>query len=193
MKILNITLLFLLSFAFALAQQTVDPSGTCPNNSSATIVNGQTDQFLCVPTAPGAATGIWTAMGKVSVKTAYARYNFATDGGAVSTITPASAVNSTIPAKAIVFGVIINSSTAVTSGGAATIAIGTSAGSSAASLRAALAVASYSADAIIAGAPVFTAGSSFKMTAAGQITFTVATAALTAGVIEVWVTYFVAN
>lgn len=188
MKILALMLLTLL---VAFGQQTVDPSGACPNNSLVTIVNGQTDQFICMPTAPGAATGIWTAMSRLNVRVAYARYSFATDGGAVGSITPA--VNSTIPAKAIVFGVIANSTTALTSGGAATIAIGTTAGSSTTSLRSANAVATYSADALLAGNPVFTAGSAVKLSAAGQINITVATAALTAGVLDIFAFYVVPN
>lgn len=118
------------------------------------------------------------------VYTARAVYNFAVDGGAVGEIIPA--VSDTIPANAIVLGDVVNSPTAVTSAGAATVAAGTHAGSSSTALLAATGKASFTTDAVLVGlgqtAP-------FKMSAAGQINITVGTAALTAGVIEVIVLY----
>jgi hypothetical protein len=111
-----------------------------------------------------------------------AKYDFAVDGGAVGLITPK--VNVTIPDNAIIIGGILNPTTALV-GTSSTIAVGTSAGSSAASLKAATAEATYSIDAILATIPIFTAASAVKMTAAGQITITVAVAALTAGVMEI--------
>ena len=108
------------------------------------------------------------------------------DGGA--SCTPAN--SDTIPANAVVFGGAINPTTAVTAAGAATVAIGTSAGSAANSILTATAKASLSADAILVPTCVATP---FKMSAAGQITITVATGPLTAGVIEGWVLYAVAN
>jgi hypothetical protein len=114
-------------------------------------------------------------------------YNFATDGGAVGAIIPS--ISDIIPANAIIFGALINSPTAVTSGGAATISIGTSAGSGAATILAATGKASFSIDAIqyfLAGTGPFGAAA-FKMTAAGQINMTVAAAALTAGIVDITV------
>lgn len=125
-------------------------------------------------------------------RVAYAKYSFAVDGGAVSTITPAT--NCTIPAKAIITNVIINSTAAVTSLGSATVSIGTSAGSSTTSLLGATAKATLALNALVQGVPVPATASTFvKMTAAGSITFTVGTAALTAGVIEVFVEYVLPN
>jgi hypothetical protein len=114
---------------------------------------------------------------------AHAIFNFALDGGAISTIVPA--LNALIPANAILIGATINPTTAPLSGGAATIAVGTSAGSSTTSLLAATGKATFSIDALINGVP--TIAVPIKMTAAGNITVTVAAAALTAGVIEVFV------
>lgn len=125
----------------------------------------------------------------LQLRMARAKYSFATDGGAVGLITPA--VNATIPDNAIIFGGILNPTTALV-GTSSTIAVGTSAGSSAAALKAATAEATYSADAVLATIPVFTAASSVKLTAAGQLTITVAVAPLTAGVLEITVFYFVA-
>lgn len=130
-----------------------------------------------------------TATGISNLLVARARFDFALDGGAVGAITPKFTV--TLPANAVIVAGTINSTTAVTSGGAATVSIGTTAGSSAASILAATAVASLSANARLNAVPVF--ATPVKMTAAGDINITVATAALTAGVIEVVVMYWVAN
>lgn len=119
---------------------------------------------------------------------AKAVYNFAVDGGAVGAIIPA--LSDTIPAYAIVIGATINVPTAFV-GATATISVGTHAGSSAASILAATAVASWTVDVILdylAGTGPFGAAS-FKMTAAGQINLTIAVAALTAGVAEIFVYY----
>ncbi len=123
------------------------------------------------------------------LRMARARYNFAVDGGVVGLITPA--VNAVIPNNAIIIGGILNPTTALV-GASSTIAVGTSAGSAANSLKAATAEATYSIDAVLATVPVFTAASSIKLTAAGSITITVAVADLTAGVMEITVFYFVA-
>lgn len=130
-----------------------------------------------------------TLSGTGQLNVAHAIYSFATDGGgAPGLITPA--LNATIPASAILVGATINSTTAVTSGGTTTISIGTSAGSTAASILAATSKASFTLDALINGVPTFAAP--VKMSAAGQITLTSATTAISAGIIEVFVYYTVA-
>lgn len=121
-------------------------------------------------------------------RVAHVIYNFAVDGGAIGLITPAK--NATLPDNAIIFGGLINPTTAPTSLGSATIAIGTAAGSSTTSLKAATAVATYSLDAVLATVPVWTAATAFKLTAAGAITLTVAVADLTAGVLDIFVEYY---
>lgn len=119
---------------------------------------------------------------------AHARYVFPTDSGVVGTVTPVQTVE--IPANAIITGGTVNVTTAVTSAGATTVAIGTSAGSSTTSLFAATAKAT-----LVAGylAPVVpTEAVPIKMTAAGNITFTIAGADITlTGVIEVFVRFVV--
>ncbi len=127
-------------------------------------------------------------VGHSVLRVAKALYSFAVDGGAVSTITPNGTVK--LPANAVIVAATVNSTTAVTSGGAATVSIGTSAGSAADSILGATGKASLSANAILNGVPVF--ATPVKLSAAGNITFTVGTAALTAGVIEVVVYYYVA-
>lgn len=126
--------------------------------------------------------------GLSALRTAKAIYRFSVDGGAIATITPSS--GATLPNDSIIVGAHINSTTAATSGGAATISVGTSAGSSAASILGATAVASFTLDSIQAGLP--TMAVPVKLTAAGNLTLTVAAATLTAGVIEVNVLYYVA-
>jgi hypothetical protein len=127
-------------------------------------------------------------VGLGNLRMARAIYDFSVDGGAVSTITPKKTV--TLPDNAVIVGGTVNSTTAVTSAGSATVSVGTSAGSSTTSLLAATAKASLSADAVLNAVPVF--ATPVKLTAKGDVTFTVGTAALTAGVIEVTLFYFVA-
>lgn len=141
------------------------------------VMGGQVTQ-----TAPPLLTA------STGLRVARARYSFATDGGAVSTITPVD--SDTIPVNAILVGGTVNVQTAALSSGSATVAVGTSAGSSASSILAATAKASLTLAALINAVPVF--ATPVKLSVAGQITFTIATAALTAGVIEVWVFYVVA-
>lgn len=134
------------------------------------------------------SSGVTALTTSTGLRVAYAKYDFATHGGAQGTIAPTN--SSTIPDNAILVGGTINSTTAVLSLGSATVAIGTSAGSSTTSIKGATGKASYSADATLNAVPVF--ATPVKLTAAGTITFTIGTADLTAGVIEVWVYYVVA-
>ncbi len=149
-------------------------------------VQDQNGNTLVSISAAGALTLPPALAGLGLVQVAYARNSFAVDGGATGLITPA--VNTVIPANAIVLGGLMNPSTALV-GATATISAGTSAGSSAASLKAATAVATYSIDALLPTVPVFTAATAVKMSAAGSITLTVAVAPLTAGVMEIWAVY----
>jgi len=130
-----------------------------------------------VPGFSGQANGL---------RVAHFLYNSAVDGGA--SCTPAN--SDTIPANAVVYGGAINSASAVTAAGAATVAVTTVAGSGAGSILAATGKATLSIDAVVV--PTCSA-TPFKMTAAGQICIVVATGPLTAGLIEGWVLYSVAN
>ena len=163
-------------------------TGTTPINNPVFVASSETglkdDGTLVAFTQPIRYDGMYVAK---------AYFDFAVDGGAVGAITPSQ--SDTIPANAIIIGATINSPTAVTSGGAATIAVGTTAGSAANSILTATGKASFSLDAIqtfLAGTGPFGA-TAVKMTAAGQINITVATAALTAGVIEIFVFFIVAT
>lgn len=132
--------------------------------------------------------GVGVLTTATGLRVAHCKYAFSVDGGVQGTIAPAN--SDTIPDNAIIVGATINSTTAVTSGGSATVAIGTSAGSSTTSIKGATAKATLSVDAVLNGVPVF--ATPVKLTAAGTITFTIGAADLTDGVIEVWVYYVVA-
>jgi len=122
----------------------------------------------------------------------HAQYNFANDGGATGAITPKN--NCTLPANAVITNVATNATTSVTSGGSATIAAGTTAGSSATSFFTASGKANFASGDFVQGVPVpDTASTWVKLSAAGQVQITVGTAALTAGVVEFYVFYYVSG
>lgn len=115
-------------------------------------------------------------------------YDFAVDGGAVATITPRSSIQ--VPAGAVIFGGFIQGITLPVSGGGATIAIGLGSGAQVAALKAATAIATYAAGATVALIPVFTAASVVKAAADTFVTFTIGTATLTAGKVQVTLYYY---
>lgn len=114
-------------------------------------------------------------------------YDFATDGGAVSTITLRSN-DGAIPAGSYIIGGFIEVDTALTSGGAATVAVNSE---GAGDLLAAAAVsgAPWSSTGRKAVIPVFTAATIVKTTVDRAITIAIATAALTAGKFRVILFY----
>lgn len=123
--------------------------------------------------------------GTTKVKTAVGLYDFAVDGGAVSTITLRSLgmASNVIPNGSVITGGYIDIQTALTSGGAATIGANSEAAGDI--VAAATAVATWSlgrktvlpADTTGSAA----AGTQVKLTAARSITITIAAFALTAG------------
>lgn len=133
-------------------------------------------------------TGGNMVMARPNFGVAYAKYDFAVDGGVAGAITPV--ITTAIPDNAILMGGVVGVVTSVTSGGAATVSIGTSGGSSAVSLLAATAKATLVADYKVTTVTTFAAP--IKMTAAGNINFTIGVANLLTGVIEVWVIYALA-
>ena len=124
------------------------------------------------------------------------KYDFAVDGGSHSAsdqgltgngagvITPADA-DITIPDNAIITDCITYVTTAMTSGGSATVAIGVG--------GAALVAATAFDNAAFDDEDVTHTVVADKTTSAGRPTITVATAALTAGVIEVIIEYYQAT
>lgn len=122
--------------------------------------------------------------GTHELKEATGEFDFAVDGGAVSTITLRSpravSTGNDIPAGSVIEGGYVEVDTGFTSGGAATLAASLE---SAGDLVAATVVsgAPWSTTGRKAVIPVFTAAASVKTTVKRSITVTVAVAALTAG------------
>lgn len=128
-------------------------------------------------------------VGFSGIRVAKAIYDFAIDGGAISTITPSQ--NVTLPANAIMVGGFAKAGAAITGTAGLTIAIGTAAGSSTTALLTASggALANWAADAILALVPTLAAP--VELTAAGKVTITIGTHAVTAGQIEIFVFFLV--
>lgn len=116
-------------------------------------------------------------------------YSFAKDGGAAAQVVPAQTVE--LPAKTVIVGAVINSTTALTSTNACNFSCGTTAGSAANSILTATAKANLSADAVIAGVPSFAVP--VKLSAKGKISVTFTDAAILTGVIEITIFYYVAR
>lgn len=114
------------------------------------------------------------------------RYDFAVDGGAVGDIDLTA--ETVVPKNAVIMGGFVEVDTAVTSGGAATLAIKVE---SAGDIVAAAAVsgAPWSTTGRKSVVPVFTGATTVKTTAARKIVATVATAALTAGALDLVLFY----
>lgn len=120
-------------------------------------------------------------------------YSFAQNGGAIGTIIPYQAktpggiydATASLPKNAIVTGCFIDVITAPTSLGSPTIAFST--GKTAADLKAATAIGSYTG--IVACIPTGSAATAIKLTADVTPTMTIATAALTAGQINLHIFY----
>jgi hypothetical protein len=114
------------------------------------------------------------------------RYDFAVDGGAVGTIDLTAAAD--VPAGAVVLGGFVEVTTPPTSGGSATLAIQVEAAGDTVA-AAAVSAAPWSTAGRKSVIPVFTGASSLKTTTARKIQAVVATAALTAGVVDVVLVY----
>lgn len=119
-----------------------------------------------------------------------ATYDFAVDGGAIGTILLAA--SQIIPAGAIILGGIIDPITTLTSGGAATVAVGVGNGAQTAALKAAAAFGTYVGGTPLAMIPVWSAGF-FKVAADGKISITIAAATVTGGKFAVHVVYVMAG
>lgn len=188
-----------------------DPTGACTAATIAIlprIVTSDAKVFNCPTVGPYAnnwvQTGLLnppgtfvqadnTAAGTSYKFTCHARYSFAVDGGAVATIVPAT--NCTIPINAIITRALINNVVAPI-GSTGNVSVGlTAGGAGAAALMAATARGSLTVGTIFEGIPVVGSASTsntslVKMSAAGQISVTVATNALTAGILDILVEWY---
>jgi hypothetical protein len=122
------------------------------------------------------------------IKVARGRYDFAVDGGAVSTIDLTTTTQ--IPANAYITHGFVEVDTALTSGGSATVAV-TVEGAGDIIAAAAVSGAPWSTTGRKSIVPAATGATSVKTTAARKIQATVATAALTAGAFDVVLFYVV--
>ena len=127
-----------------------------------------------------------TLVVKQQVRALKAKYDFATQGGAIGTIIlkQDNGQPAVLPSRAVILNCIIDVQTTVASA-SGTVALST--GQTAADIKAATAAASYTG--LVACIPVATAATSIKLTADRTMTATVATGALTAGKFAVLITY----
>lgn len=114
------------------------------------------------------------------------RYDFAVEGGAVGTIGLAG--STVIPSGAVVLGGFVDVITPPASGGAATVAVQVE-GAGDTVAAAAISGAPWSTAGRKSVIPVFTGASSLKTTAARDVSAVIGTAALTAGVFDVYLFY----
>ncbi len=132
-----------------------------------------------------------------TVHDAVAQYDFAIDGGAISTITlrmPKSkggvqGPKQILPKGAIVVGCYIDVITPGTTSASGTMSIGT--GQATNDLKSGLAAASYTG--IVACVPTGSAATSIKLTADSTMTATIATGAFTAGKWNIHVQYLLSD
>ena len=119
-----------------------------------------------------------------NMKTAFFRYDFSKDGGAVGTIS----LDEQLPAGALVRSGILHVTTAVTSGGSATVALHVN---SSEDILAATGKASLTLNALLDVVPVGTAATAIRCTANKGLSVVIGTAALTAGAFTVALDYVI--
>ena len=120
--------------------------------------------------------------------TAHAQYDFSVDGGAASTITPA--ITTEIPNNAVMIGLYTHVKTACASSGSATIKIN----AGGVDLTGAVAFDDNEYDTANQVSNQTTLNQSHlgaKATSDADIKVIIATAALTAGVVDIWVQYYI--
>jgi len=119
-------------------------------------------------------------MANPKLMTAHAKYDFAVDGGAVSTIVPAN--SAIIPDNAVIVRCYSVVTTAMTSGGSATLAL--TCGGVTCKAATAFDNGAFDDEDVTEHTVVD------KTTSSTGIQFVIATAALTAGVVDVYVEYY---
>lgn len=128
-----------------------------------------------------------TELEKARVHSVKCHYDFSTQGGAIGTVNLLDDLGQKcqLPNKAVIRDVLIDAVTTATGAVGATIAL--SSGQSAADLKGATGFASFTG--LLAGIPVGSAATAIKLTADRNPTLTIATAALTAGKLNVHIQY----
>lgn len=125
--------------------------------------------------------------GTMKIKVWKGSYDFAVDGGAISTINLRS-VNSDLPKNAVILGGYADVITALTSGGAATAALQAEAANDLVT-AAAVSGAPWSTTGRKSLIPAFTGATTVKTTATRKPAVVVAAATLTAGKFDLYVFY----
>jgi hypothetical protein len=195
---------------------TYEPSGVCVATNETTLPRFF-ENFGTGWTCPSAGpnSGQWTllypnpvtylptdntAAGTSASGTCHARYSFAVDGGAASTITLGAAsggIGCTIPKNAVIYRGIAYVTTTFAGNTGDNLSIGLSAGAGGtAALLAAVARSSLTAGTFydlipLQGSSSTTNSSYIHMSAAGSVTVTISTAAATAGIMDVDLFYYV--
>lgn len=185
------------------SQNVHEPSGTCVSTNELALPRFF-ELFGTGWTCPatGSSKGQWTLQYPAPVSYAasdtsqfgnsaegicHFQWNFAVDGGAVGTIIPAN--NCSLPAGAIISSCSIYASTAATTSASGTLSVGVSGtGGSTTKFLAATAAASVTGVLQCVVVPQ-TASGWTHLTTAGQGEVAVATGALTAGVVDIWLRY----
>jgi hypothetical protein len=129
--------------------------------------------------------------GATAEKTIQAEYDFAIDGGAISTITlrqTGSTIPNLIPTGSVIVGGYIEVLTTLTSGGAATVGINSEAAGDIKAAATAFTVYATTGSGIVAILPSF-GTTAVKTTAARSLAITIAAATVTAGKFRVVVFY----
>lgn len=130
--------------------------------------------------------------GTTRLKSVQGEYDFAVDGGAVSTITlrgpSGSSLANEIPSGAVIEGGYVEVDTALTSGGSATVAVTVEAANDIVN-AAAYSGAPWSSTGRKSVIPAFTGATTVKTTAVRSVAIVVGTAALTAGKFRVVLYY----
>lgn len=158
---------------------------------AATLANYNSAEFELNQASPNAMARnmLGTITHRSVMRTMVLTYDSATQSKVVGTVSLLNLQGkaASLPQKAIIRNCVIDVITTPTSGGSATIAIGT--GQAANDLKAATAVASYTG--LVACVPVGSAATSIRLTADRLPTMAIATADLTAGKFYVFVDYTV--
>lgn len=172
---MKLLLAFMFSFCFTAF------AGTLSANRDA--------QFGLNKASPGAMAKyqLGTAIISNRIHIAKAKYDFSVQGGAIGTgnLVGEDGKSFVLPNKAVIVDCLIDVLTPATTSASGTIAL---TAQSAGDLKAALAAASYTGR--VACVPVGTAATVIKLTADRTMTYTIATGAITAGKLWVYV-YFI--
>lgn len=132
---------------------------------------------------PVLSGGVVLGGGEADLRLIKASYSFAVNGGAVGTITLLS--GSDVPQGAVILGGYLDVTSALTSGGSATVAVTVEAANDIITATA-FGSSPWSSTGRKSVIPAFTGATTVKTTAARNVSVVIGTAALTAGIFDVY-------